>query len=84
MAIYYFHLCDGADMLLDPEGRELDPGSVAAAALAEARAIIAADAQGGHIRLDQQIEVRDAAGETVHRLSFEDAVTVTHLAVRGS
>jgi len=79
---YYFHLCDGIDVLLDPDGRELDPQSVEAAALAEARAIIAADVQGGHIHLDQQIEVRDCAGELVHRIAFEDAVKVTHLAVR--
>jgi hypothetical protein len=79
---YYFHLCDGVDVLLDPDGRELDARSVEAAALAEARAIIAADAQGGHIHLDQQIEVRDAVGKIVHCISFEDAVTVTHLAVR--
>jgi hypothetical protein len=83
MPIYDFHLCDGADVLLDPEGRELDPPSVPRAAVAEARAMIAADALQGHIRLDQQIEVRDGAGEIVHRIAFEDAVTVTHLAVRG-
>jgi hypothetical protein len=79
MATYYFHLCDGTDVLLDPDGRELDGRSVPAAALTEARAIIAADAQGGHIRLDQRIEVLDSAGATIHRLSFEDAVSVTHL-----
>jgi hypothetical protein len=82
MATYYFHLCDGIDVLLDPDGRELDRRSVEAAALAEARAIIAADVRGGHVHLDQQIEVRDAGGDIVHRLTFEDAVTVTHLAVR--
>lgn len=82
MALYFFHLCDGADVLLDPEGRELDPAAIVSAALAEARAMIAADALQGHIRLDQQIEVRDSVGELVHRIAFEDAITVTHLAVR--
>jgi len=48
MALYFFHLVDGADLLLDPDGREIDPGSVHAAALAEARAMIAADARVGH------------------------------------
>jgi len=81
MAIYYFHLLDGVDVLLDPDGRELDPDSIVRAALNEARAMIAADAHSGHIRLDQQIEVQDAAGETIHRVNFEDAVKVTHLAV---
>jgi hypothetical protein len=82
MARYYFHLCDGTDVLLDPDGRDLEEGSVTAAALAEARAMIAADALEGHVRLDQQIEVHDASGAIVHRLPFEDAVVVTHLAVR--
>jgi hypothetical protein len=81
MAIYYFHLCDGVDVLLDPDGRELDPLTVQQAALVEARAIIAADVGTGHIRLDQQIEVHDTEGEMVHRIRFEDAVTVTHLAL---
>lgn len=82
MPIYYFHLCDGADIVLDPEGREVPSNSVEEAAFTEARAIIAADAASGHIHLDQQIEVRDADGRTVCRVEFEDAVTVTHLAVR--
>ena len=82
MATYYFHLCDGVDVLLDPDGRELDGAPVAEAALTEARAIIAADVRGGHIHLDQDIEVHDAAGKMVHRLAFEDAIKVTHLAIR--
>lgn len=77
MATFYFHLCDGTDVLLDADGRDLDPGSIPRVALAEARAMIAADVLDGHARLDQQIEVRDAAGTVVHRLSFEDAVVVT-------
>lgn len=82
MATFYFHLCDGIDVLLDPDGRELERADVAAAALAEARGIIAADVPGGHIHLDQRIEVHDAHSQLVHRIAFEDAVTVTHLAVR--
>jgi hypothetical protein len=82
MAVYFFHLCDGVDVLLDAEGRELESTSLPAAALAEARAIVAADAAAGHIFLDQNIEVHDAAGTIVHRLRFEDAVSVTHEAIR--
>lgn len=82
MALYYFHLCDGQDVLLDPDGREIESNSIASAALVEARAMIAADVLHGHVDLDQEIEVRDAAGKIVHRLSFEDAVKVTHEPVR--
>ncbi len=84
MATYFFHLCDGTDVLLDAEGRELQGGAIPAAAVAEARAIIAADAIAGHIRLDQNIEVHDAAGAVVHRVAFEDVVHVTHEALRSS
>jgi hypothetical protein len=77
MARFYFHLCDGADVLLDDEGRELDRHDVAAAALAEARAMISADALTGRIFLGQSIEVRDHLGNIVHRQSFEDAVLVS-------
>ena len=78
MAVYYFHLCDGNDVLLDSEGRELEAEDVPAAAMAEARAMVAADAMSGHIFLNQKIEVRDGTGKVVHHLSFDDAVKVTH------
>ena len=76
MARYFFHLRDGADALVDPEGRELEPDQVEAAALSEARAMIAADALAGRIDLKQRIEVKDSAGKVVHRIDFEDAVKV--------
>jgi hypothetical protein len=76
MTIYFFHLCNGADVLLDPDGRQLEPGDVAAAAMSEARAILSADARSGHIDLDQRIEVEDSLGVTVHRLLFEDAIEI--------
>jgi hypothetical protein len=82
MAKYYFHLCDGTDVLLDADGREIDSNAIPPAALAEARAIVAADAATGHIFLDQAIEVHDAAGKIVHRLEFQDAIQVTREGVR--
>ena len=45
MALYYFHLCDGRDTLIDPDGRELEElDLIPAAALKEARAMISQDA----------------------------------------
>jgi hypothetical protein len=76
MSIYFFHLCNGVDVLLDPDGRELEPNDVAAAAMTEARAIVAADARSGHIDLDQRIDVEDGLGKLVHRLLFEDAIKI--------
>ena len=81
MSLYFFHLRDGVDILLDPEGRELDSmAAIAAAALADARSIIGDDAFRGRIDLDQRIDVEDTDGKLVHRLEFEDAVEI----VRGN
>jgi uncharacterized protein DUF6894 len=78
MKIYYFHLCDGTDVLLDPEGRWLpDMNAVIALALVEARSIIGAEALEGSIKMSQHIDVHDEKGTLVHSLQFEDAVQVT-------
>ena len=78
MSLYYFHLRDGADVLLDPEGRELDGGdAIADAALLEARGILSDDAQKGQLMLDQVIDVEDSAGRIVHRLQFADAIAIS-------
>lgn len=75
MALYFFHLCDGRDSLIDPEGQEVaDASLIAGAALKEARAMISHDALGGKIKLEQSIEVRDDSGKLIHQLAFRDAV----------
>ena len=78
MALYYFHLCDGRDTLIDPDGREVgDAATIDAIAIKEARAMISQDALGGKISLDQFIEVRDEDGKLVHKMGFRDAVSVS-------
>ena len=75
MKTYFFHLRDGIDVLLDPDGRQLvDLAAAIAAALIEARSIIGADALLGTIMLEQRIDVEDELGAIVHSLEFEDAV----------
>lgn len=70
VSLLFFHLRDGHDILLDPEGRELDGGeATVAAALAEARAIISNDAMAGCINLNQ-----DEHKNIVHCLRFDDAI----------
>ena len=77
MACYFFHLCDGHDVLMDPDGREIeDPAKIAAIALKECRWCISQDALDGRIDLGQSIEVRDSDGELVHMLRFQDAVLI--------
>jgi len=63
VAQYFFHLCDGHEVVIDPEGKDIaDPSLVGADALKEARAMIAQDALAGRINLNQYIEVRDDTG----------------------
>jgi hypothetical protein len=77
VAIYFFHLRDGTDVLLDPDGHDVaDAPAVRAKALKEARALISAEALEGRIDLTQRIDVEDAAGALVHRLGFADAVAI--------
>lgn len=78
MPIFYFHLRDGDDLLLDPDGRALDgPEAIAECALAEARALISDEARLGRIRLEQRIDVEDAEGHVVHSLPFDRAVVIS-------
>ncbi len=77
MALYYFHLRDGIDVLLDPEGCELaDLAAVERCALTAARSIISADVLDGRLRLDMRIDVEDPAGAVVHRLPFNQAIEI--------
>lgn len=77
MSRFYFHLRDGIDLILDEEGRECDGlPAIAAAALLDARSILADDAREGHIRLDQRIDVEDVGGVLIHRLQFTEAVAI--------
>ena len=78
MALYYFHLRDGEDILLDPDGRALEgPGAIALCALIEARALISEEVRSGRIHLDQRIDVEDADGVVVHSLPFSEAVEIS-------
>lgn len=78
MPLYFFHLRDGTDILLDPDGARLKgQKEVAKRALEAARSLISDDALKGHINLQCHIDVEDAAGNVVHCLAFNDAVTIT-------
>ena len=63
MARYFFHLRDGDDQLLDPEGTELsDKQSIEAAALRAARDTLSHELQSGRLDLRYRIDVEDEAG----------------------
>ena len=78
MSRYYFHLCDGSETLIDPDGREVpDESLLGELAVKDARAIISHDALAGYIRLNQSIEVRDDQQKLILRLPFRDAVSLS-------
>ena len=78
MAHYYFHLVNGGDSLIDPEGRDMaDPSLIPAAALRGARNMMSHDMLDGAINLGFAIQVRDELGEVIHDLSFRDAVKIS-------
>lgn len=77
MPLYFFHLCDGEDVLLDPEGRRLDGAdAIAEAALVEARSILSDDVRKGRIDLDYRIDVEDCDRNLIHRLHFADVLEI--------
>ncbi len=77
MSLYYFHLRDGTDVLIDHEGREFPSlAAVSAAALRDARSLISDGAIHGRILLDQRIQVEVSTGSIVHNLEFSDAVRI--------
>lgn len=76
MPRYYFDLRNDVDVD-DEEGRELpDMEAVRAAALAEAREMIAESVHTGRLHLGHRIQVRDEFGTVVHITRFADALEV--------
>ena len=77
MKRYYFHLRDGVDVLIDPDGMRLPSDAAAAAhALKEARTIISSDAPSGRIDLSPRIDVEDERGTIIHSVPFERSVAI--------
>ena len=74
MPRYFFHLRDGTDTILDPEGLEMPAEAINGAALLQARDCIAGDVKSGRLDLHCHIDVHAEDGELEHSLSFADAV----------
>ena len=81
MSRYFFHLRDGVDYLLDPEGVELAAlGAAKAYATRSAYSIMAAELGHGKLDLSVHIEIVNAEGAVLATVYFRDLVTVTGLA----
>lgn len=74
MRRFFFHLVDGTDTLLDPEGQLLPDDSVRGVALIQARDCMAGEVRMGRLDMRQRIDVLDKAGNTVLSLPFDEAI----------
>lgn len=73
----FFHLRDGEERILDPDGRDVPSiDAVVAATLSDARGIMARDAQEGQIKLAYRLDVEAEEERLVHRFDFKDAVVL--------
>ena len=76
MPRYFFHLRNGSDILLDPEGSEMAPADIARMALWQARDCMSGDLKGGRVDLRYHIDVHDESRAKVHSIAFVDAVRI--------
>ena len=77
MALYFMHLRDGTEELLDPDGREFP--SLAAlrdAVLFTARDLLMGDVRDGLMDLRFRIDAEDDAGSIIYTLPFRHAVNI--------
>ena len=77
MAHYFMHLRDGAEELLDPEGKEFASLSdLRRAVLDAARSLISEDVRQGVMDMRFRIDAEDERGAVVYRLPFKHAVSI--------
>jgi hypothetical protein len=77
VALYFFHLSDGSDRLLDVEGQELpDLDAAKAFALLCARDTLSHEMRQGVLNLRIRLDVADAAGAVVHTLPLKEAFLI--------
>jgi hypothetical protein len=77
MPLFLFHLRDGVDRTLDPEGLELpDTDAVKRKALEAARDVTAHGIIDGKLDLNLRIDVEDENETIVYTLAFRDAFEI--------
>jgi hypothetical protein len=78
MALYFLHLRDGTDEILDPEGREFaNMEAVRRAVLEGARDVLGNEIKsGGVMDLRYRIDAEDESGTVVYSLPFRHAVNI--------
>ena len=73
----FIHLRDGADEIIDPEGREYaDVEALKQAVILCARDLMAGDTRNGLLDFRYRIDAVDAARDLIYRLPFKHAVNI--------
>jgi hypothetical protein len=76
MPLYFMHLRDSSDEVLDPDGVRMPAEAVASAALFAARDCMAHDVRTGRLDFKYRIDVENEDGKIVHTRHFADAVDI--------
>lgn len=77
MALYFLHLRDGTNELLDLEGQECATlPALRAAVLATVRDLMMVDLREGVLDFHSRLDAQDQTGKIVHSLAFKRAVSI--------
>jgi len=77
VALYFMHLRDGSDEMLDPEGKEFaNLDELRTAVLFNARDLMAADLRKGVLDFRFRIDAEDEQGTVVYTLPFASALHI--------
>jgi len=77
VAIYYMHLRNSTDELLDSEGIDLrDMDAVRKSVMNAARDILSGDLRNGLVDLRYRIDAEDELGKIVYTLAFKHAFSI--------
>jgi hypothetical protein len=76
MPLYFMHLRDISDEVLDPDGVRMPEEAIARAALLAARDCMAHDVQARRLDFKYRIDVHNEDGELVHTRHFSNAVEI--------
>ncbi|HWH21897.1 MAG TPA: hypothetical protein VNT25_01210 [Allosphingosinicella sp.] len=78
MALYFFHLRDGVDVALDPDGIELPSLDAARKkALEAARDSLSHDIKAGRMDVGLRIDVENGDGRVLHSQPFREAFEIS-------
>ncbi len=77
MPLYFMHLRDGSEEIIDPEGTEhASLGALRTAVLASVRDLISGDVKRGVIDFRFRIDAEDEGGDIVYSLPFQHALNI--------